>query len=142
MSWVLRTAALALLTSSGLTGGCEAREAPMSIDKTGGHETDGHGVIAIEDATGLWQATSPDGRATCLIALSRFARTEDANSYGVHVEACAIQTLASAVGWRPVVSGFELIGPAGKTLAAFHRRDVDAFNAVEGGYRLERAPLA
>lgn len=114
----------------------------MSIRENGDHETDGQGVIAIEDAMGLWRATSGNGGATCLIALSRFARTEDANSYGVHVEACAIQAFAAAVGWRPVAGGFELIGPAGKTLAAFHRRDVDAFNAVEGGYRLERAPLA
>ncbi|QTC91195.1 hypothetical protein [Brevundimonas goettingensis] len=106
------------------------------------HETGDRGVIAIEDATGLWRATSGDGGATCLIALSGFARSEDTTSYGVHIEACAIQPLAAAVGWRPVVGGFELIGPAGKTLATFDRRDVDLFNAVEGGYRLERAPLA
>jgi hypothetical protein len=114
----------------------------MSIHEKGGHETTGAGVIAIEDATGLWRAIAENGGATCLIALSGFVRTEAPNSYGVHIEACGIPALAAAVGWRPVVGGFELIGAADKPLAAFRRRDVDAFNAVEGGYSLERAPLA
>jgi hypothetical protein len=121
----------------GLTGGCEARETAMSI-----HETARPGVLAVDEGIGFWRVVSADGRAVCKIALDRFARDDRAGEYGVHIETCSVPALASAVGWRPVDGGFDLIGPAGQTVATFHRRGVDDFSAVEGGYRLERAPLA
>ena len=135
MSRIVYGAFVISVIASGLTGACEARQRATPMP-----ETASAGVLSIDDATGLWRVVDPNGSGTCLIALSRFSAP--AGGYGVQVESCALPALAGSVGWRPVEGGFELTGSSGNRIATFHRRSDDDFESAEGGYRLERAPLA
>lgn len=135
MSRILQGGFVVLVIASGLTAACEARQGTTPMPEAA--RTD---ILSIDDATGLWRVIDPDGAGTCLIALSRFSGP--GGGYGVQVESCTLPLLARSVAWRPIEGGLELIGASGDRIAAFHQRGVDDFCSVEGGYHLERAPLA
>jgi len=101
--------------------------------------TDARAVLSIEEVVGFWRVAPATGAGDCLIALNRLAV---GGAYGVHIEKCSLSALAAARDWLPVPGGFELRDAAGASIIRFRQTGVDAFVAVQGGYRMERAPVS
>lgn len=93
----------------------------------------------IEAVIGLWTFSSADGSGDCTLALNRQAAS---GGYGVHVERCALTGMAAATHWRPTPRGFELRNAGNTVILEFRQTDVDAFVAVDGSLRVERARSA
>lgn len=93
----------------------------------------------IETVFGLWTFSSVDGSGACILALNRLPVR---GGYGVHVERCALASMAAATHWRPTPGGFEIADAAGSVILEFRQTDVDAFVAVDGSLRVDRAPSA
>jgi hypothetical protein len=87
------------------------------------------------DAVGFWRVTGVAKGHDCLIALNRLKVQEN---FGVFVEACKIGDLASAVAWRPIQEGFELIFTNAASLR-FRLITEDRYVSEDGRYRLERS---
>lgn len=109
---------------------CTAEDTPMPSQTAVAGAT----VAAVEEVYGLWSVR--DGDAACEIALSAMTQ---GTGHQATVEQCAIPSLASGVLWRPVVGGFELLGPADKVLERFRMTGVDAFESQDQRLRGERA---
>ncbi|MBU1345797.1 MAG: protease inhibitor Inh/omp19 family protein [Alphaproteobacteria bacterium] len=95
-------------------------------------------VLAVEQVAGHWSLRAPDG-ARCTVSLANLVID---GVRPVLAESCAIPDAAKARSWRATATGFELLDAAGSVLMAFRRTGEDAFEAVDGGYILRRAPLS
>lgn len=91
-------------------------------------------VAAVDDIYGLWSIR--DGDTVCRIALSAL---KAGVGHQASVERCAVPSLREGSIWRPVVGGFELLGPGDRVLARFRKTGLDTFESMDGRLRGERA---
>lgn len=111
---------------------CTAEDTPMPSQTPVPAGT----VATVEAVYGLWSIQ--DGDAACRIALSAMAKE---TGHQATVEQCEIPSLASGRLWRPIVGGFELLGPSDKVLGRFRMTGVDTFESedrrLQGGRAFE-----
>lgn len=91
-------------------------------------------VATVEEVYGLWSIR--DGEARCRIALSAL---KAGTGHQATIEQCNVPALAQGVAWRPVVGGFELLGPDERVLTRFRKTGLDTFESIDGQLKGERA---
>lgn len=124
------TLVAAIMVMAGPAIACTAEETPMPAQTPPAIGS----VAAVEEVYGLWSVR--DGETKCLVALSAL---KSGPGHQVTVEQCTIPMLAKATVWRPVVGGFELMGPADQVLARFRMTGLDTFESPDGRAKGERA---
>ncbi|WP_269515465.1 AprI/Inh family metalloprotease inhibitor [Brevundimonas subvibrioides] len=115
-----------------VAGACHSKEQP-AVSQSRVPEPSGD----IEAAIGLWAFTPADGSKGCVLALNRQPLP---HGYGLHIEHCALASLAAATHWRPTAQGFGIANEADSVILEFRQTGVDTFVAVDGSLRVERAP--
>lgn len=96
-------------------------------------------VLAVDQIAGLWALTSVGGGGQCQLALANLVID---GVRPVRAENCNLPIAARARSWRATQSGFVLLAPDDTIVMAFRQRGEDAFEEVDGRYRLTRAPLS
>ncbi|PZN98769.1 MAG: hypothetical protein DCF28_13805 [Alphaproteobacteria bacterium] len=130
-----RALVAAIVAMAGPAVACTAEETPMpSRTPVAAGPVAAGQVASVEEVYGLWSIR--DGEAVCRIALSAL---KAGTGHQATVERCNIPSLADGSIWRPVVGGFELLGPGDRILARFRKTGIDAFESADGRLKGERA---
>lgn len=125
-----RALAAAIVVMAGPAIDCTAEDTPMPSQTPVAVGP----VATVEEVYGLWSIR--DGEARCRIALSAL---KAGAGHQATVEQCDVPSLAQGAIWRPVVEGFELLGPDDRVLVRFRKTGLDSFESADGRLKGERA---